>query len=97
MSDQGERIAKLEQSVSSLVGVVSGIDDNQKKILDNYHHHEVDSEKYRLLIDGLVEEKRVKVARMEAVTQKLITTGVWGTIVFFLGLAAAAIKSKLGV
>ena len=96
MSDLGERVATLENEVESIEKNIDEIHTSQKEILDSYHRHEIESERYRLLIDEIIEEKRAKVARIEAITEKLITRGVIAAIGLVLLLTWAGFKAKVG-
>ena len=96
MTTPEEQIAVHENEIQDIRRDIAEIKDSQKHILDSYHHHEVESERYRLLIDELIDERKAKVARIEAITEKLITRGVLATIGLLLLLAWAGFKTKVG-
>ena len=96
MCEESQKIARLEVSVTTIIKTVDEIKANQQKILDRGHVHDLESERYRVLIDEIVEEKRVKIARVEAITDKLITGGLWSAAVLLLTLAWHGLKGKIG-
>ena len=95
MDDQASKVAVLEIYVKTIMADVDEIKDTQKEILVSASEHAIDSERYRILLDEIVDEKRAKIERMDVIKDKLITSSIWGIVVLLLTSAWAGLKGKI--
>lgn len=97
MSEQEKKLAVHESEIADIKKYVQDIKDVQREILNSYHAHELDSVKYKALVDEIVKEKESKRLARQAMTDKLITSSIWGVLVLVVTLMYHGIKAKLMV